>query len=89
MTPLTAATHLFVLAGTHRADASGEQNDRDLFGRQCNLELLEENKFQNPCCALRQGCCHIALLDLGRGAPGAKATEACPVGKLPQSRRPR
>jgi len=42
MKPLTATTHLFVWAGTHRADASGAQNDRDPFARQCNLELVEE-----------------------------------------------
>jgi hypothetical protein len=32
----------------------GEQNDRDLFPRQRNLELLEENKMPNGRCALRQ-----------------------------------
>jgi hypothetical protein len=45
MTPLTAATHLFALAGTHRADASAAQNDSDPFGRQTNLKLAEENKI--------------------------------------------
>jgi hypothetical protein len=45
MKPLTATTHLFVLADTHRADARGVQNDSDPFGRQSNLKLAEENKI--------------------------------------------
>jgi hypothetical protein len=54
MTPLTAATHFLVLDGTHRSDAVIVKNDRDLFPRQRNLELLEGNKVPNWRCALRQ-----------------------------------
>src|SRR3954463_8798963 len=41
----------WVLAGTHRVDASCVQNDTDPTWRQCNLESLEENII--PPCALR------------------------------------
>jgi hypothetical protein len=54
MTPLTAATHFLVLDGTHRSDAVTVKNDRDLFPRQRNLELLAGNKVANWRCALRQ-----------------------------------
>src|ERR1700704_3356443 len=49
MKPLTAATHIFGLwSDTHRADADLlRQNDRLLFRRQCNLELIAKNKISD------------------------------------------
>jgi hypothetical protein len=54
MKRLTATTHLFALADTHRADARGAQNDSDPLGRQSNLKLADENKIQKQFCALWQ-----------------------------------
>jgi hypothetical protein len=47
MKPLTATTHLFASAGTHRADASAAQNDGDPSGRQCR-NRSKENKIPEP-----------------------------------------
>jgi hypothetical protein len=62
MMPLTAATHFWAIADTHRVDASlAAQNDRVPCRRQSNLELFKENKFSNQRCALRQQRCHNAI----------------------------
>src|ERR1700712_4872149 len=43
MKPLTAASHFWVMAGTHRVDASCGKHDTVPIGRQCKLELTEKN----------------------------------------------
>src|SRR5262249_25515671 len=45
MKPLTAATHCWVSAATHRVSDSCHDNDPDTGRRQSNLELLKGNKF--------------------------------------------
>jgi hypothetical protein len=71
MTPLTAATHfLYWMAPTGPMPVGG-QNDRDLFPRQRNLELLEGNKVArfgvvhcgNKADAIR--CCINAAIQAG------------------------
>ncbi len=45
MMPLTAATHLWVMADTHRVDASYGKNDRVPIWKQFKLEFVAENKI--------------------------------------------
>jgi len=45
MMPLTAATHLWAMADTHRVDVGWRENDRVPIWKQFKLEFVEENKI--------------------------------------------
>jgi hypothetical protein len=60
--------------GTHRFDAGRAQDDPVPNRRQFKLELIEENKFANAACALRQRICHKAVNGFGAHA---KASDDC------------
>jgi hypothetical protein len=45
MMPLTAATHLWAIADTHRVDVGWRENDRVPIWKQFKLEFVEGNKI--------------------------------------------
>jgi hypothetical protein len=63
--------HFIEWPDTHRDDADlARENDRVPIRTQSNLELIEEKKFRNVRCALRQQCCHIAGVEFSAHASG-------------------